>query len=516
MKRFAAFSLSLFFFFLSSSILLSNEPLNGQFIVRFKGSPTMKAGMDHSACVSALQKTCHKNVASFQKGVTGLKPSPLWIINACVVEASPKDLTKIKALKNVSEVIPAKYQIWIDPTITGKKALPLADEVQWSIQKVNAPEVWEKLKIDGSGIVVGHLDTGVDGEHPSLQGKILKFKDFTAPQTPSPTASILEKEVAFDDHGHGTHTAGSIVGGNGIGVAPGARLIVGKIFDKDGGATQAGILQAMQWVMDPDGDPETNDGPNLVSNSWGSNSTNDLTFWDAVQAWVDAGILPVFAAGNLGPYGKVGTPGGFPHSWAVGATSKTDSLAYFSSIGPIVWDETTYVKPDISAPGAAVVSAAIGGGLVSNSGTSMACPHVAGLAALMFQANPKLKIDEARAVAEATAVDLGTLGKDNKFGSGRFDAFACVSKILDSTESPLALSVKSYETVLKTEEALIGIKAETPLSGPLALSILARGLDLDEGEFRNALDMVSRSNLDAGKKLFQQLRASRKHSALHQ
>ncbi|MFZ2959988.1 MAG: S8 family serine peptidase [Candidatus Ozemobacteraceae bacterium] len=447
---------------------------NGEarYIVSFKTEKALPTNGDHTAVVSALQKQLEGNLGGVKK-MSGLKNlTPLWISNSIAVSATPAQVEKLKALPNVAEVRPSVYRKWVEKDID-KHPVKSETAVQWSIAKVRAPEVWEKLKIDGTGIVVGHLDTGIDAAHPALAGKVLAFKDFTAAHKADP----------YDDQGHGTHTAGSIAGGNGVGVAPGARLIVGKIFDSNGGAEDAGLLESMQWVMDPDGDPATNDGPKLVSNSWGSDTTTDKGFWEAVNSWVAAGIVPVFAAGNNGPSGKVGTPGGYPHSWAVGATSKTDTIAYFSSVGPSVWDGVTYVKPDISAPGYGVISCAIGGGLVSNSGTSMACPHVAGLVALMLQANPALTIEEVRNIGESTAIDLGTAGKDNKFGSGRFDAVACITKVLGRTSLDAAFA--AYPGALEAERALVGIQANSPLASPLAISLITRALELDAGEFRS-------------------------------
>ncbi|MBF0499324.1 MAG: S8 family serine peptidase [Candidatus Riflebacteria bacterium] len=447
---------------------------NGEarYLVHFRTEKVLPPNGDHTFVVSTLQKQLENNLSGLDK-LSGLKNiTRLWISNSIAVTTTPEGVAKLKSLPNVTEVKPTVYRIWIDKDIE-RHSVKADTQAQWSISKVRAPEVWSKYKIDGTGVVVGHLDTGIDATHPALAGKVLAFKDFTAAHQTTP----------YDDQGHGSHTAGSIAGGNGVGVAPGARLICGKIFDSQGGAEDAGLLEAMQWVMDPDGNPATNDGPKLVSNSWGSDDSTDQSFRQAVQNWVAAGILPVFAAGNNGPQGKVGTPGGYPQAWAVGATTKTDTIAYFSSVGPVAWDGVTLVKPDISAPGHGVISCAVGGGLVANSGTSMACPHVAGLAALMFQANPSLKMEEVRSIAEATALDLGTPGKDNTFGAGRFDAMACITKLLGNTSLDVAFA--AYPASLEAERSLIGIQASSPLAAPLAHSLVIRALELDAGEFRS-------------------------------
>lgn len=467
---------------------LAQVPATKGYIVRFKPDYQLPEQGSHQQVVSLLQGSLKKNLPVLKAIHKTGDLVPLWIVNGAAIRATTAEVAGIKALPNVLSVKPSRYKIWLPDTdpqpVDGPKG------IQWSIAKVKAPEVWNTLKIDGTGVVVGHLDTGIDAGHPALAGKVLSFKDFTPAGQSGP----------YDDQGHGTHTAGSIAGSDGVGVAPGAKLIVAKVFDSHGGAEDAWLLQAMQWVMDPDGVPETNDGPRLVSNSWGSDTTTDRTFWDAVQAWVAAGIVPVFAAGNNGPSGKVGTPGGYPHSWAVAATTNTDKIAYFSSVGPSVWDGITLIKPDIAAPGQSVVSCAVGGGLVSNSGTSMACPHVAGLAALMLQANPALTIDQVRAIAESTAVDLGTAGKDTKFGSGRFDALACLTKVLESAS--LLAAYEAYDTALTAEKALVGIQARTPLAGPLAQSILQRTGALDDGEVKSLGDALRQKGSPAARALF--------------
>lgn len=443
-----------------------------RYIVRFKHSTPVK-GVGHEAIVSHLQKQLEKNLSSVKKHSGFKNVEKLWAANAVTVKATAEEAKAISRLPNVAEVRPTQTRVWIDRDIEKHEVRADTTTPQWSVAKVKAPEAWEAYKIDGTGILVGVIDTGVYAQHPALAGKVLGFKDFTKAQKPE----------AYDDQGHGTHCAGSILGGNGVGVAPGARMIAAKVFDAHGSGEDADLLLAMQWMLDPDGDPATNDAPRIVSNSWGSDVVTDKVFWEIVQHWVDAGILPVFAAGNNGPSGKVGTPGNFPHSWAVAATTKTDTIAYFSSVGPTTWDGVTFVKPDIAAPGHGVISCSTSGGLVSNSGTSMACPHVSGLAALMLQAKPDLKIDEIRTIAESTAVDLGTAGKDIKFGAGRFDAHACIGKVLGQTSLESALA--AYPAALEAERALIGVQAASPLAAPLARSLVIRAMDLDEGQFRS-------------------------------
>ncbi len=477
------------------------EESRSRYIVRFEQETLKVARPSHEAVVSHLQQSLRRNLAGVSKVVKSTKKAsiaPLWVANAFAIDASDAEIRKIAALPNVVEVKKSEYRIFVDPDI-GKRVVKDAPAViQWGVQKVRAPEVWQNFRIDGAGVVVGVLDTGIDGKHPAFTGKILAFKDFTPEATVEPT----------DGQGHGTHVAGSVAGSNGVGVAPGARLIIGRVFDSKGGTTTEILLAAMQWILDPDGVPETNDGPKLINNSWGSNESADKTFWVAVENWAKAGILPVFAAGNNGMWGgKVGSPASFPHSWAVAATTRTDTLAYFSSQGPVAWDGVSLMKPDIAAPGDQIISCAIGGGLVSNSGTSMACPHMAGVAALMFQADPTLTIEQARLIAEETAKDLGAAGKDPKFGSGLVDAYKLVEKIMQN--SGLSAAFEAYESAILSERALIGVQPVSPLAAPLARSIVERACDLDEGQFRALAISVSQNGGEASASLLREASAAR-------
>ncbi len=483
------------------------EEGRSRYIVRFEQEALKVSRPSHEAVVSHLQQNLRKNLAGVSKVVKSTKQAniaPLWVANAFAIDASDAEIKRIAAMPNVAEVKKSEYRVFVDPDISKKAVKDAPAVIQWGVQKVRAPEVWQNFRIDGAGVVVGVLDTGIDGTHPAFTGKILAFKDFT------PEAAIEPS----DGQGHGTHVCGSVAGSNGVGVAPGARLIVGRVFDSKGGTTTEILLAAMQWILDPDGVPETNDGPKLINNSWGSNESADKTFWVAVESWVKAGILPVFAAGNNGMWGgKVGSPASFPHSWAVAATTKTDTLAYFSSQGPVAWDGVSLMKPDIAAPGDQIISCAIGGGLVSNSGTSMACPHMAGVAALMFQADPTLTIEQARLIAEQTAKDLGAAGKDPKFGSGLVDAYKLVEKILQN--SGLSAAFEAYESAILSERALIGVQPVSPLAAPLARSIVERACDLDEGQFRALAISVSQNGGEASANLLREATAARTARELH-
>lgn len=194
-------------------------------------------------------------------------------------------------------------------------------------------------------------------------------------------------------------------------------------------------------MLDPDGDPNTDDGADVVNNSWGtivSTSPTMIPEWrDVINAWIAAKIFPAFAIGNQGPNPRTtSSPGDYPMAFGVGATDINDRIADFSSRGPVFWEGIgDIIKPDVSAPGVDVLSSVPGGGYERWDGTSMACPHVAGTVALMISLAIKnrrydeIDVDFLKQALEGTAVDLGAPGKDNDYGSGRIDALEALRKI---------------------------------------------------------------------------------------
>ena len=341
----------------------------------------------------------------------------LWLFNAAVVRLQPAQLQLLTADENIYAIYDASRTVHI----VQEKAVPMP--YTYGLTKINLPQLREKAPtLDGRGVRVGILDTGIDATHPDLKDRVMLFKDF-----------INNKTTPYDDNSHGTHVSGTISGGNAsgttIGIAPGVKIISGKVFSASGSATFDALFKAMQWIADPDGNPAH--APMLVSNSWGGGPASatkdpmDEPLCKAVAGWVKLGILPVFANGNSGPgAGSVGLPGACPQSLAVGATDENDQIANFSSRGPATWKSGSVIKPTVSAPGVAVISSVPGGGYKAFSGTSMATPHVAGLAALVYQANPKITVEQATELIAKSATHLGAgAGANNEYGMGRIDAF---------------------------------------------------------------------------------------------
>ncbi len=377
---------------------------------------------------SEVQGDLLKEISQRKKTAPAIKIKSFWIDNSMALTARISRIKNLIQREDITNLYLDQEITLFDPIEPGSKKIQEPEDSTYGLKTIRAMQVWEDLNIDGTGVVVGLLDTGIDINHPDLEGRVLKTKDFV---------SDYEDDVANDGNGHGTHCAGTIggkrSGSRAIGVAPGVRFIVGKIFSDEGKSTFSQIKSAMQWIVDPDNDPLTAPPMRVISNSWGGRA--GVRFQAVIDTWRALGVAPVFAAGNSGPRPKtVRSPGTYSNVITVGATDSDDEIARFSARGPFIFKGKTYIKPDISAPGVDVYSASPGAGYQTMSGTSMATPHVAGVVALMLQADPKISVEHIKDYLKASSVDLGEKGEDNDFGWGRLDAYNAVSLVLSAGE----------------------------------------------------------------------------------
>lgn len=345
-----------------------------------------------------------------------------WLVNAISSEASAGEVRALAAH-------PAVDRVTLDPPVrvaSPSSGSPAAAPSGWGVSRIGAPAAWSAHGLTGAGVTIGSIDTGIDASHPQLAGRLAAWRDF-----------VNGAAAPYDDHGHGTHTIGTMVGSASVGVAPGATVVVAKALDAAGSGRGSDVLAAAQWLTDPDGDPATDDRPDVINNSWGGGGGSTPWFRPMVRQWLALGIVPVFAAGNTGPSAAtISSPADYPESFAVGAVDAADALAPFSARGPVVWSHaddpaippgTTLAKPDVAAPGVGVSSTVPGGGHAEYSGTSMAAPHVAGVAALLRQARPELGPAELMDLMRRSAADRGPAGHDDGFGAGLIDARAALA-----------------------------------------------------------------------------------------
>ncbi len=300
----------------------------------------------------------------------------------------------------VTELRNAGYKI--SPVGT-KKLLDtrvLADTVPYGIAKVRAPEAWARTTGDGTKVCV--IDTGIDMSHPDLVPNFVEGISTVGAGSNDPS----------DVHGHGTHVAGTIAaaanGSDVVGVAPDADLYVAAVFGAGGTATDEDILEGLDWCASK--------GAKIFSMSYGG-SVSTPAEEAAYQAAHAAGILLIAASGNDGATVPIGYPANYPFVVAVGATDTNDVIAGFSQRGPNL---------DVVAPGVSVLSDRVGGGTTTMSGTSMATPHVSGVAAALWAANPALSHNDIESIIKATTADLGAANFDTVYGYGRVDLVAAL------------------------------------------------------------------------------------------
>jgi serine protease AprX len=351
--------------------------------------------------------------------------SSFWVFNGLSVTATVDVLNELAKRPDVSTISADDLQI-----------IPVLGPAEPNVSIVNAPSLWG-MGYQGQGIVVASMDSGVDVNHPDLsmrwRGSSNSWYDPYGQHPAVPT----------DLSGHGTQTMGVMVGGDAggttVGVAPGAQWIAVKIFNDAGGSTATAIHSGFQWLLDPDQNPSTADAPHVVNNSWTySNPGCFLDFEPDMQSLRAAGILPIFAAGNGGPYSNTSfSPGNNPSAFAVGAINNNSQLYAYSSRGPTTCGGSTGPFPELVAPGVNIRTTGLYGGYSTASGTSLAAPHVAGGLALLLSAYPNLPATVQQNALLNSAMDLGVAGPDDAYGYGRLDIAAAFNWIsINPTPTP--------------------------------------------------------------------------------
>ena len=302
----------------------------------------------------------------------------------------------LRSAPDVAKVTAAAQPSLIRPVASASARL--RTRTTWGIRSLGAAELWA-AGLTGTGVKIGHLDTGVDADHPALQGAIAAYAEFDLGGMQVPGA--LPRDSDRSD-GHGTHTAATIagraVGRRHVGVAPGAALYAAMVIE--GGDIIARILGGMEWLVVQ--------GVRVLSLSLGIRGYVE-DFLGITDVLRDTGIVPVVAVGNEGP-GTSRSPGNYPRVVSVGYYTDRTIVAVDSSSQRFPRRSQPLV-PDLVAPGENVISAAPGGGWRSMSGSSMAVPHVTGLAALLLEAHPDATVTQVERAIQASA-QLGTLPRD--------------------------------------------------------------------------------------------------------
>jgi serine protease AprX len=414
----------------------------------------------------------------------------LYLASALSFEAAPSVISAMGKLPDAATLYFDKsYDLTAGtsrggtPGIPAVPSAPAAADTAWGVQYINADKVWNQLGYTGAGVVVGHIDTGIWLNHPDLASRLwVNAGEIPGNGIDDDGNGFIDDVNGWDfgdddndpnddsgDPGHGTHTAGTVAGdgtgGTLTGVAPNAQLIAAKVWQASGaGGSLAMIWAAQQYCVE--------NGARILTMSLGIPGDiapyfmrNERFNCDNIR---NAGVVFFNSAGNdhylytppteLSLTARVPPPwlpAGYPQSSSggvitVGGTGYKNDLVYSSSSrGPAnwgnvePWNDWPYlpgpgiVKPDVAVPGVSVNSTIIPSGYSGDTwnGTSMACPHAAGVAALMMEKNPSLSPAGVDSIMEYWAVDLGAPGKDNDFGAGRLDALTIVAAT-PTTQAP--------------------------------------------------------------------------------
>jgi serine protease AprX len=391
----------------------------------------------------------------------GVDYRAFYVVNALAVRGDRALVARLAAHPEVARIAAnPRVRLSLPEPQPGGVRLLSPQGVEWNVARINADDVWA-LGYTGQGIVVAGQDTGYDWDHPTIINQYRGYNGVTATHHYNWHDAIhsgggvcgADSPVPCDDNSHGTHTMGTIVGDDGgsnqIGVAPGARWIGCRNMNQ-GWGTPATYIECFEFFLAPypiGGDPITDGVPSLaphaINNSWTCPPAEGCD-WHTLQTVVEnvraAGIVVVASAGNSGAgCSTVQDPIAiYDAAFSVGATDGGDGIASFSGRGPVTVDGSGRPKPDVAAPGVGVRSCVPGTGYGLKSGTSMAGPHVAGTAALLWSAAPSLvgDVDATEWVIAQTARPRTTMqgcGGDgpgdvpnNVYGWGIVDALAAV------------------------------------------------------------------------------------------
>jgi serine protease AprX len=420
-----------------------------------------------------------------------------WAANVVAVTGDRTLVDLLAARPDVRAVESDRPVRAIEPLPPAADAPPTARDVaavEWGVANVNAPAVWA-TGATGQGIVIGIQDTGMQWDHPTLRPHYRGWNGATADHNYNWHDAIHtavnnpcgnDAPSPCDDYGHGTHVTGTTAGddgaGNQIGVAPGAKWIGCRNMDR-GNGTPSSYVECFQFFMAPTDlaghNPNPALRPHVINNSWTcptSEGCAPLTLQSVVENTQAAGIFVAAAAGNSGPTCSSvdESPATYDAAFAAGAYDAGNTLAGFSSRGPVTTDGSNRRKPDLAAPGVNVRSAYPTNTFGTLSGTSMASPHVTGVVALLWSARPALARDVGTTRAlllESANPTVNTSSQtcggtpssavpNNSFGYGRVDALAALNMApaptATSTPTPTATPIAtSTATLAATASATI-------------------------------------------------------------
>ncbi len=477
----------------------TEEGETGHFLVMLKeqadvsGAADLPTKAEKGAYVTkVLRETAARTQPAVVRELEALGASyrSYWISNLIAVEGSREVVEAMARHEAVAKLssnraVKLEEEPKLEPAEARHPVNPSA--IEWGVEQINAPDVWT-MGYKGSNIVVANQDTGIQWDHPALKNQYRGWDGSTADHNYYWWDAIHEdldgngtnscgfnSVVPCDDHGHGTHTAGTSVGSDGasneIGVAPEAKWIGCRNMESGTGRPST-YTECFQFFMAPHdlngNNPKPSLAPDVISNSWacpiGAPPAGEDCAIESFKTTIEniraAGIVVVVSAGNSGSSCSTlhSPPAYLDAATSVGATSNSDEVASFSSRGPVTRDGSNRLKPDISAPGVSVRSSRPGNSYSSSSGTSMAAPHVAGAIALLLDARPALKgdVDGIENALFSSAVErtttqncgnvLGSAIPNNTYGYGRLDILSAVNTVPITYSYYFPMFIQTAET----------------------------------------------------------------------
>jgi hypothetical protein len=379
-----------------------------------------------------------------------------WINKTLVFRANKQGLRFLSEQPEIKKLFTSKEAK--EPKLQREESLPYGHEepvvvegkvLNWGLKKISlssAVQAHQNLEneiLDGRGIKIGVIDSGIDAGHESLKGKVEQFYD------------VRKKGVAQpqDYSEHGTQVSGVLVGGSDskglqTGVAPGSKLLMAGGFKNI-----KHVFLALQFLLNPDNDFNTQDQPLIMNNSWDFRrrlkgpATGEEAIFRALESVVNAGVLPIFSAGNRGPRkSSLGVPALFPQSLTVSAVDRRGKVPSFSSRGPAQYAGKSLRKPELTAPGKELLTTGPRGGYTRVSGTSIAAPHVSATAALLLQIEPTLTGAQIKSILIESAND-GRSSWNPSRGYGLLDPVKATFLAREYSEALMAAEFRNHDLI---------------------------------------------------------------------
>ena len=442
------------------------KPAHDRFIVEFREAPAVRrAGLKSAAHYAETFTRFRADVAGIAKSSTGTVTHEYFRVFHGAAATLPEEvIARVRQLPYVAAVHPdVEVEAYQSPGDTGVVSGGTGD----SIAQVGAKTLWATRGVRGRGIVVAVLDTGIDYRHPALGAgfgpgsKVIGGWDF-----------VNNDADPIDDQYHGTHVAGIIAAQSAefSGVAPEASLIAFKVLNDKGRGQTSNVLAAIERALDPNNDGDLSDRVDVANISLGSYGNPDDVLSRAVDNGSAAGVVFCVAAGNYGDFLTIGSPGTARTAITVGNAYGTSELSVMSSKGPNTRALT--IKPEVIAPGEEIRSTLPSGRYGELSGTSMATPHVAGLAALLLEANPGLLPTEVRSALMTTARSIG-IGPMEE-GAGFVDGMRAVAATVVASPAQISFGLGDVSATQWTRRQTIRLINAT--SNPQTLTLSAPSL----------------------------------------